>query len=511
MDAITANQRLRAVAIPAITILGACFAGLCIGSGDYSRLLLVVIAVLLLLFWFGAGELFWPIVIASSFLAGTFPILGGSFNTFQILMGLGVARFLIEEVVFKHRRLARVRGWNAILLWGFMAVLTFHALKDRFGMRFLGSDIWGGRNYVNVYVGLAAFFVIQTVTIKSKTWAKLPYLILAVTMFDALIAIVTTLFPSTIYTIYPFYSAVSASGISEIVTGEAVDTARVVTLGNFGYVLILLVLASVSLRRLLSPRYLLRHFLLAIGFAAVLFSSFRTMVFNTVAAVILAAVRDLRWGALAFLPIVAGLLFGLSLVNSVKPLPKQIQRSLAFMPGQWDAEMKLDTAASNDYREQVWTVWQREYFPLHPWIGRGFGFRSESAQGSSFQADPSYYKLQVEIGNIHNGFFATLDALGVIGAVFFIAWNLRLLVEIFKVSFKDLRSEANTLRFVALYLGTAIVCYWIGAQNVGAFLPQEFVLAGVLLRLLRETRSRSGDERLKTQTTDQVQRQFSRA
>src|SRR2546426_316123 len=81
---------------------------------------------------------------------------------------------------------------------------------------FLGSSVWGGRNYVNVYVGLAAFFVVQSIPMQPKVWARLPYMVLAVTTFDLIIAIITTIFPSSIYKIYPFYSAVSVAGIEEI-------------------------------------------------------------------------------------------------------------------------------------------------------------------------------------------------------------------------------------------------------------------------------------------------------
>ena len=56
-----------------------------------------------------------------------------------------------------------------------------HGILDRFGMRFLGSSIWGGANYVNVYIGLAAFFVTQSISMTPRLWAKLPYVILAVT------------------------------------------------------------------------------------------------------------------------------------------------------------------------------------------------------------------------------------------------------------------------------------------------------------------------------------------
>lgn len=476
----------RAKIFLAITVglILAVISGVSVGTDDYTPLVFGALLLILLFIWFGMGEMFWLLTIASSFLGGTFPILGGQFNTFQILMALGIVKFVIEQVIFKHKKLVRIRRPDFILLAGFMLVLTFHAVKDRFGMRFLGSSVWGGKNYVNVYVGLAAFFVIQSVPVKPKTWTKLPYFVLAVTTFDLAIAIITTIFPSSIYKIFPFYSAVSSAGVAEILNLKGVGAERVGGFGNFGFALIALVLASVSLRKILSLQNLKRLFVLLVGWSSVLFSSFRSAVVNGGIAMMLAGARDLRWGLLALLPLFAAGLFGLSFVNSdIIRLPPPVQRSVSFVPGQWDTEMRLDAEASNDYRRRVWTVWKNEYFPVHPLIGRGFGFKSEAATRSVYESDPYEDKITVEVGNIHNGLFATIDALGLVGTFFFVAWNLRLLGQTMRVGFKNKFPASKALRFAALYLGTSIISYWGGAQNVGSFLPGELALAGALLAM----------------------------
>ena len=128
-------------------------------------------------------------------------------------MGMGVAKFFIEDVVLRRTKINFGTRLDALLIVGFMGVLTWHGIHDRFGMKFLGSSVWGGRNYVNVYVGLAAFFVIQSIPMNPKLWAKLPYMVLAVNAFDLVIGVITAVFPASIYKIYPFYSAVSATGI----------------------------------------------------------------------------------------------------------------------------------------------------------------------------------------------------------------------------------------------------------------------------------------------------------
>lgn len=486
MDNRGLSQQFTALLLCAGALLLAICVGWNIGVANYAPLVLwsaiIGIAFLGLL----SGRFFWVLTIASSFLAGTFPVLGGSFTPFQILMAMGVAKFLIEDIVLRRTRLGFGNRADLILLLGFMAILTWHGIHDRFGMRFLGSSVWGGGNYVNVYVGLAAFFVVQSIPISPKTWVKLPYLVLAVTGFDLLIAVITTIFPSSIYTIYPFYSAVSVEGIKEILTQDTVETTRLGPFGGFGNVLILLVLASVSVRRILRPPILFRGIVFLVGSAAVLFSGFRSSVINALTVSLVAAIRDLKWGILALLPFLAALLIGVSLVNSVVPLPKQVQRSLAFLPGKWDAEMKRDATASNEFRGRIWSIFTHEYFPKHPLIGRGFGFQSQWAKRSIYQYDPYADVQMVEVGNIHNGFLSSLDAWGMIGTVFFIAWNLRLLARTFQVTATAGDPYAMSLRFLALFLGASILCYWIGASNLGTFLPREFAVAGVFLRLQRQ-------------------------
>ena len=480
-------QKLKLLTVCVVGLLLALFLGTEIGSARYAPLLLGAVIIILASISLFSGRFFWVLTIASSFLEGTFPILGGSFTPFQVLMGIGVAKFFISDVVLRRTKLRFATQLDALLIAGFMAIITFHGVQDRFGMKFLGSTVWGGRNYVNVFVGLAAFVVIMSIPMKPKLWSKFPYVVLAVTLFDLIIGVVTKIFPSSIYVIYPFYSAVSTGSLEEIVTGNIDITDRVGAFGSFGMILAILVLASTSWRQILHPSNFFRLIGLMAGVISVLYSGFRTAVFNTLTAALAAGIRDLKFAVLALLPVVAIGLFAISVINSeFVRLPKQIQRSVSFIPGKWDADMVMDARSSDDFREKVWTTWTREYFPVHPWLGRGFGFNSRWGERSVYKNDP-YSTIQViETGNIHNGLLATVDCLGIIGAVFFVIWNLRLLLRTFRVGQPDKEPAGFALRFVALYLAVWIVYYWMGAKDVGSYLPRTFALAAVLLRLQRD-------------------------
>jgi O-antigen ligase/polysaccharide polymerase Wzy-like membrane protein len=485
------TQKLKSLLLACAGLLLAIFIGTKVGASDYRPLVLGTLGLLGCAFALFSGRFFWVITIASGSLAGTFPVLGGKFTPFQILMVIGIAKFLIEDVVLRRTKIKTGNRTDLLLMAGFMVILTYHGVHDRFGMRFLGSNVWGGANYVNVYVGLIAFFIIQSIPMKSSMWAKLPYLVLAISAFDLMIALITTIFPNTIYKIYPFYSAVSRSGVEGLVTGGAVETTRLGSAGNFGLTLITLVLAATSLRKILHPSNFFRVVTLAIGGLAVLLSSFRSAVFNTVAIFFVAGIRDLKWAVLVFLPLLGVLLFGLSFINSeVVALPKAVQRSLTFIPGSWDIDMKQDSVSSNQWRGEIWSQFLQEYFPRQPWIGRGFGFRSEWAARSVYRYDPEANRQTIEVGNLHNGFLSSLDTFGMVGTFFFIAWNIRLLFRTFQVRLRKDDPAGLALPYLALSFGASIICYWMSAASVGASLGQEFAVASVFLRLLNDRQAR---------------------
>lgn len=491
------TQKLKALLLCAGGLVFSVFLAWNVGSQNYKPLLLgTVISVVGCIALF-SGRFFWVLAIASSFLSGTFPILGGAFTPFQILMSIGVVKFLIGDVVLRRTRLRIGNRVDCLMIAGFMGIITWHGIHDRFGMRFLGSTVWGGHNYINVYVGLVAFFVVQSIPMRSRIWAKLPYVVLAVTSFDLLIAVITTIFPTSIFVIYPFYSAVASSSLEEAVTGVSLDiTGRIGAFGNFGFVLILIVLASVPLTQVLSPKNLFRLVTLMIGFLSTLVSGFRSAVINGLLGFLVAGIRDLRFAVVALLPLLAIGLFTISAINSqVVHLPKQMQRGLAFLPGEWDSDMALSAAASNDFRQRIWTLWLKDYFPAQSWFGRGFGFKSEWSKASTtIYHGAADYRQMVETGNLHNGLFAALDTFGIAGTIFFVIWNLRLLVRTFRVSFRKKYPADDALRFLALYLAVWVISYWYGAQSVGTFLPQIFPIAGVLLRL-QEAMVSERDER----------------
>ncbi len=119
---------------------------------------------------------------------------------------------------------------------------------------------------------------------------------LAVTRFDLVIATLTTLLPSLIYKIYPFYSAVGVAGITELITGHEDLTERIGSFGNFGCILIAIILAATPIRRLFSIAGLGRLAVSALASLSVVYSGYRSALANFVFTILAAGYRDLRLG-----------------------------------------------------------------------------------------------------------------------------------------------------------------------------------------------------------------------
>src|ERR1700736_5104681 len=96
------GAHVKALFLGSAGLLIAIFVGVKIGSSNYVPLILGAAIIALACIGLFSGSFLWLLAIGSLSLAGTFPILGGSFTPFQMLMAMGIAKFLIEEVVLRR-------------------------------------------------------------------------------------------------------------------------------------------------------------------------------------------------------------------------------------------------------------------------------------------------------------------------------------------------------------------------------------------------------------------------
>ncbi len=474
------------------TITLALFLAIYLGqiTADYPlHIPFLLISILFFIFsWLLSDDVYWIICVSSIFLTGKFDFLPEDLTAFEVLAFLGIVKFAFQNIIFRQKNISLGPRIDRIFMAAFIGIILLHAFKDRFGMRAFGSQVWGGRPYVSVLLCTILYFIIQTFELDPKKWRWLPLAVLIPATFDIIIGLVTYFFPPSIPYIYTFYSGISISGI------EGADvTERLGALSGFGLPLVLCLLSYTSLKKLWQPRSWIVIVLLLAGLTLCIQGGYRSAVINCAFVLIAASLRDFKLWSWIPMALFAGLLLGLAALNSsgIITLPQQAQRALVFLPGKWNPEMVENAAGSNQFRFDLWERWEKKSFVNRPWLGGGFGFKKDLLfDGNGFRHSLDYETEMdnfILTQNLHNGLFSTVDGIGILGCIFFIAWCGLTLLRIVMIFLTEDADQQNPgLRWVMLYLFMWTCCFWFGSLRLASFLPIQLALTTVFLRLLRQ-------------------------
>jgi len=184
---------------------------------------------------------------------------------------------------------------------------------------------------------------------------------------------------------------------------------------------------------------------LSLVFAAV--SGYR----NVVAAIALTYFVGLIYRG-GFLSIVGSAILGamalgvVAAVNSVTPLPPNIQRAFSFLPGTWDSQYETDSEGSTNWRVEIW----EEVLLTDRWIhnkilGDGLGFSASElamqqnlaykmkTMGNAGAIGSSGFDLHREAilsnGDYHSGPVSAIRTIGYIGLIVMTIAQLRMVVH----------------------------------------------------------------------------------
>lgn len=476
----------------------ALYAGVQVSEGDLKFPLYILGLLLLIFVWFGARQWLLVFLVASFFLRGQLNFIPAGFKLFEILMVLVIAHFLMESVVFRKQGIHLGPFYDLFVLFCIGLILFHEGADKRFGMRVLGSEVWGGRGYVTFYLAVIAYFIIHTIRHGRAVTHWLPLAVVAVHLFDVAVDVGTSRSPAVAGFVYRFYSGISLLAMREDVTG------RLGSLGNLGIYGAMTIFAHVSLLRLWRPTYWFWLLFYIGAFVSCVFSGFRSSLLNLGLVTFAASLRDLRGMTIILCAVGAVFVAFLPVVHSqIVPLPRQAQRALVFLPGDWDPKMVQDAKGSNEFRFGVWGTWHEKYFPRNPWLGRGFGF---SARDFHVIMDQIYfsktttreegYEGFVITQELHNGFLSTIDTVGVVGGLIFIPWCLVQLVRAVRLMLRhDAWKQPPTLRWTCIFLFMWISSFWVGALKFEDFTPPLIIMVALMLSLRRRFLSGEYDDR----------------
>ena len=161
----------------------------------------------------------------------------------------------------------------------------------------------------------------------------------------------------------------------------------------------------------------------------VVMGGFRSGLSNFVLMVFAALWCHYSWRALTLLPPVVFVIFLTTAVQDshLIKVPLAAQRSLAFLPGDWDPEVTGSTLSSNEFRQKIQQVYINEDLRKSPLLGNGFSYNSDEFQKMNYLAKTQdtvdgYYATKIfVVGKMfHTGWISVYDSVGLIGSAAFI-------------------------------------------------------------------------------------------
>jgi hypothetical protein len=204
-----------------------------------------------------------------------------------------------------------------------------------------------------------------------------------------------------------------------------------------------------------------------LGLILIMLSGFRNALMNiflmTGFAVIL---RDKFLGLfkvllIVFIAGICGVLLSYSTIN----LPWTFQRTLSFLPGNWDPTAVEAAKDSSEWRYEMWrTALSSDRYIHNKVFGDGFGVsRSDYDKmldammgGVGFVGESVTQERFMVSGQFHSGPVSSIRFVGYLGLILF----LILLILLARYSYKMIvESGNNSFQFISLFIGIPILIY----------------------------------------------------
>ena len=328
----------------------------------------------------------WILFPLSAGFSGAITLIKGGLTPLQVVSLLLV---LYCIYLMKADPSFRIRFGPSWIFWPLL-LFTIHMLflwvKGRdLGLNVFGSSKVGGKGYLNTVLPffgyLAAISIYRPGTIHDRF---LPIYILLGYFVDALLFVITTFAPALSPAIFNVYNSVNI----EAFQATQVDSFREVSSGfvsRFGrsghlaYVLLAVLQVYIPYNRWLSPaKVLLGPPLLLLSLVLSLLSGFRNYFMRYCIVGLIGVWQSFRiYTLFLLLPILAVVVAICTMQGTVFNFPPQVQRTLLFLPGQWDPEIAKSAEGSADFRKDLKRVYFKEYFHWDSFFGDGYLYNRE--------------------------------------------------------------------------------------------------------------------------------------
>jgi hypothetical protein len=295
-----------------------------------------------------------------------------------------------------------------------------------------GGGRMGGRGPIFLMLGTVAYVCGVSMNSPSPQFlARTPIIFLVLGTLAALPYVITTYLPGTAPVLYMFSDNVNVGSYVESIndTGEIVRASGGAVIG---IMLSIVLLSYFPIYTWWRPNRWWVAIVCLICTLMVILGGYRNE-FVTYALMVGVAIACYSgWRVLLMIPALALVIVAATSIQNAHlvNLPLTAQRTLSFLPGDWDPEVASSAVSSNDFRRKISEVYMREEAFNHPLLGDGLTFDAAefgeySLLAQTQEIEDGYYSTKMFLAGkmFHIGWISLYDAVGLIGSaayVFFV-------------------------------------------------------------------------------------------
>jgi len=422
------NFNANTIVLAVVLVLGLALAvvlGDSVASGRY-----VYLGIAILLF-FGVplglklGANFWILIVLTATADGRLGFLPLPLNLYEVCTMAAGLLFALHIVLRRIELKVPLRFPDILILLNVTwLVVTF--MKNPTGLNFLGSDIVGGRKYLNMGFAFVSYFILSRCRIPHKWAYFLPVWLAIGLAAPYALQSVASVFPQLGEVISRFYGGQPQNAAQAAAyQGDMGTEQRIFGLGNTALPFFLAMCAYYAPATFISPLHPSRALGLLVTFVFVGLSGFRSALITMVGYM---AVGTLLRGRLReFIPLACVAVLGVvalaMAVQSGAPVPLTIQRALSVLPLGWDQTAAQDAEGTTTWRVDMWRdAWNDPNYFRDKIFGDGFGYTQQEMMlfanqmiGQGGLTGLASYELFIIRGSLHNGPLSSIRYGGFVG------------------------------------------------------------------------------------------------
>ena len=404
-------------------------------------------------------------------LTGQIGILPVPFSIAELSI-LAASLYFVMNLIYGRRLGSPPSRTLSFLIWANILYLASAFFRKPVGFAFLGGSARvGGKPYIDVMIGVMAYLILSRYRVSPLRAKRLPLWSLYIAAFVSFAGGVGNYLPDVGNILGKFYNGFYSAGFDTGGTSSSLYAETSLTIGQdrLGFLQVLgsttiLYLVSQTNPTQLSFRQVLSY---AGGIIMIMLSGFRSAFTNAFLVTLVGSIiREksnglIKIGAITLAICVSGVLFSYTPIT----LPNTFQRSLSFLPGNWDPVVKAEAQDSSDWRFQMWEIALTSDKYIHnKMLGDGFGFLRADfengvammmGQASAKEGDLAQEQFLLD-GDFHSGPVSAIRFVGVVGLILFILLMLQTTSYAWRVT---KRSFGTGYQFCVLFFAIPAILY----------------------------------------------------